>query len=319
MARRLDQRPGRLRADRGTFERGEIAAGARVDFVQAGAGRPSDFFLVNAGHGIDQNEINFNASLAGRYRLTDGVSLSAGVGNVRRTANALERFSDRFPSTRFQIAAEFMGLPTIQRGIQHAGQPERRCYRPRLPVQCRWFPPPHQRLHHGPPRPRPAERLPLSPPRRLRYINGDHATFRGYQLGAEYRGSRWFQFRSRAAKVIADDRELNEPVLGIAPFELYSSVRILEPSGRFWSEYSVRNVWDQQRVSTRRLETPSPGFTTHDLRFGAEVHKKITLHFGLENPWRQTLFRAPELANPFTRQRIPEPGRAVYLSLTTNW
>ena len=303
----------------GAFERGEVAAGARADFVQADAGRPSDFFLANAGQGIGRNETNFNASLAGRYRLTDGVSLSAGVGNVRRTANALERFSDRFPSTRFQIAAEFMGLPAIQPESSTQGNLN-------VDVSVRDF-----RFSAGGflrrindyitvrPDPDLPKRLPLSPPVVFRYINGDHATFRGYQLGAEYRGSRWFQFRSRAAKVIADDRELNEPVLGIAPFEVYSSVRILEPSGRFWSEYSVRNVWDQQRVSIRRLETPSPGFTTHDLRFGAAVHKKITLHFGVENLGDKHYFEHLNSPNPFTRQRIPEPGRAVYLSLTTNW
>ena len=31
-----------------------------------------------------------------------------------RTANVLERHSDRFPSTKFQVAAEFMGTPGIE-------------------------------------------------------------------------------------------------------------------------------------------------------------------------------------------------------------
>ncbi len=302
-----------------TFGRGEISAGVRADFVQADAGRPSDFFLQNAGTALDQTETNLNASLAGRYRLTDGVTVSAGVGNVRRTANALERFSDRFPSTRFQVAAEFMGLPTIQPESSVQGDVN-------LEVAVSDF-----RLSVGGfarrindyitvvPDPDLPKRLPLSPPVVFRYINGDHATFRGYHFGAEYRGSRWFQFRTRGAKVIADDHQLDEPVLGIPPLELNTAVRILQPAGRFWGEYSMRNVWDQQRVSSTRLETPSPGFTLHNVRLGAELHEKITLHFGVENIGDKHYFEHINSLNPFSRQRIPEPGRNVYVGLTTNW
>ena len=49
------------------------------------------------------------------------------------------------------------------------------------------------------------------------------------------------------------------------------------------------------------------------------MHKKINLHFGVENLGDKHYFEHLNSPNPFTRQRIPEPGRAVYLSLTTNW
>ena len=78
------------------------------------AGRPSEFFLGNSGGDLDRSETNANFSLAGRYDLVGGFTLSAGMGRVVRTANALERYSDRFPSTRFQVAAEFMGNPAIR-------------------------------------------------------------------------------------------------------------------------------------------------------------------------------------------------------------
>jgi hypothetical protein len=39
--------------------------------------------------------------------------LSLGVGRAVRTANALERYSDRFPAVKFQNAAEFLGNPAL--------------------------------------------------------------------------------------------------------------------------------------------------------------------------------------------------------------
>lgn len=80
-----------------------------MDFVTSDAGRPSEFFLANAGKEVDRTETNANLSLAGRYDLAGGFTVAAGVGRDVRAASALERFSDRFPRTRFQVAAEFMG------------------------------------------------------------------------------------------------------------------------------------------------------------------------------------------------------------------
>ena len=301
------------------YERGEIDGALRFDFVQADAGRPTEFFLQNAGADLDRKETNANFSLSGRYRVAEGFSLSAGAGRVVRTANSLERFSDRFPSSRFQIAAEFMGSPAIKPEASLQGdihlefvkggfQGNIGGYLRRIDDYIT------VRADPGLPK-----RLPLSPPVVFRYFNGDHAAFRGYEFGLRYRGMRGLELRFQGAKTIADDQALNEPVLGIAPLELDSGLRYTPPSGVFWVDYSLRNVFDQRRISVARQETPSPGFSTHDIRFGVRINQQIDLHGGIENLGDKHHFEHLNSLNPFTRQRIPEPGRSFYVGLATRW
>ncbi len=312
-------------ADVGTYfhigrssDRGEIRAAVRLDLVSSDAGRPSEFFLANAGPEVERKETNANFSLAGRHDLGSGFTIAGGVGRVVRTASALERYSDRFPSTRFQVAAEFMGNPAI---------------RPEASLQAdlniEWkaggF-----RFNAGGymrslgdyitvvPVPGLNKRLPLSPPVVFRYVNGESAFFRGWNLGVRRTTDR-LEFRVQASKTIADDRELVQPVLGIAPMEIDSAVRFVAPGQRVWAEYGMRNVWDQRRVSAARLETPSPGFTLHGMRFGADLWDGTTLHLAIENAGDKYYYEHLNSLNPFTRQRIPEMGRAVTVGFTTTW
>ena len=93
------------------FDRGEIRAAGRLDFVNSDAGRPTEFFLRNASSRLSRKETNASFSVAGRYEFGAGLTLAGGMGRVVRAANSLERYSHRFPSTRFQVAAEFIGHP----------------------------------------------------------------------------------------------------------------------------------------------------------------------------------------------------------------
>ena len=43
----------------------------------------------------------------------EGWNLSLGVGSVVRTADALERYADRFPASKAQTSAEFVGNPNL--------------------------------------------------------------------------------------------------------------------------------------------------------------------------------------------------------------
>ena len=301
-----------------SFRRGEVGAAARVDFVGSDAGRPSEYFRENAGADVERSETNSNFSLAARYDLGAGLTLAGGAGRVVRTASALERYSDRFPSTRFQIAAEFMGEPGLRPEASLQGD-----------LNLEWkagsF-----RFHAGgfvrsladyitvAPAPELSKRLPLSPPVVFRYVNGEGAMFRGWNLGFRRAGER-FEIRAQASKTLADDRELDQPVLGIAPMEIDSAVRFLPLGRRFWAEYGLRSAWDQKRVSAARLETPSPGFTLHAARFGADLWQGSTLHVGLENAGDKLYAEHLNSLNPFARRRVPEPGRAVTVAFVTAW
>lgn len=301
-----------------SFDRGEVRGTVRLDSVASAAGFPSDYFRAHSGNDLERRETNASASLAGRMDLGGGLAVAGGFGRVVRTANALERYADRFPSTRFQVAAEFMGDPAIRPESSVQGD-----------LSLAWtrgaF-----RFHAGGfvrrigdyitvmADPALNKRLPLSPPTVFRYINGESALFRGWHFGLNRVADR-VELRVQAAKTIADDRELMQPVLGIPPLEVSSTIRFLTRDRRFYGQYGMRNVWDQRRVSGARLETPSPGFTLHGFRFGANLWTGATMYLGLENAGNRHYYEHLNSLNPFTRQRVPEPGRAVTLGFSTTW
>ncbi len=241
------------------YDRGEISSSLRLDLVQADAGRPSDFFLDNTQGALDQSEANVSFSVGGNYSLAGGVSVGGGFGRVVRTANGLERYSDRFPSTKFQVAAEFLGDPALAPEASWQGDLNLQISRGDLSLQGGVF---YRRLTNYItvfPDPDVPKRLPLSPPLVYRYLNGDHATFRGFQFGAFYRLFSLAEWKLQGAKTIADDIEesngaigFNEPVIGIPPFEVSSALRLNDPKFRFWGEYEVRIVASQQRVAASR-------------------------------------------------------------------
>lgn len=308
------------------WESGEVSAAVRFDFVQADAGRPTEFFLANTSGEVDRSETNVSFSLAGRRRIGDGLSVGGGFGRVVRTANALERYSDRFPSTKFQNAAEFLGAPDIRPEASYQGDLNLQYRTGAFSLQgggfYRWI---YDAISVAPD-PSVPRRLPLSPPVAFRYVNADKAVFRGYYFGARYWLSRLLELRVRGSKTIADEIAedvpligRNEPVLGIPPLEVTASARLYDPTGRIWAEYSARNAWDQRRVAASRLESRSPGFSVHAFRVGVTLPGESTLHAGVENLGDRYYFEHLNSLNPFQGARLPEPGRNFFASLTTRW
>jgi iron complex outermembrane receptor protein len=300
------------------FSRGGVFAAVRVDRERSDAGHPSEFFLANAGSQLDVGRTSPSFSFAGRYDLTGGLTLAGGVGRVRRPATSLERYSDRFPSTRFQVAAEFMGDPLI---------------RPEASLQTdlglQWKVGAFRFDAGGFVRslsdyitvaadPSLPKRLPLSPPVVFRYVNGASALFRGWNLGARWITDR-LQVKLQASKILADDHELSEPVLGIPPLEFDASLRYVAPKHRWWAEFGTRNVWDQQRVSAARLETQSPGFTLHRFRLGVDLWQGASWYASATNVGDKFYSEHLNSLNPFTRERVPEMGRALTTGLTMSW
>ncbi|MBI1353144.1 MAG: TonB-dependent receptor [Acidobacteria bacterium] len=309
-----------------TYERGEISGAIRMDTVQADANRASDFFLANTTGSLKQNEVNLSFSTAGRFKLANGLSLGGGFGRVVRTANGLERYADRFPSAKFQVSAEFLGDPAIQPETAYQGDLNLEARIGGLRLSGGGF---YRRIDDYisvQPDPSLPKRLPLSPPTVYRYVNGDHATFRGFQFGAGYWLARLVELKVQGQKTLADEINqdlpaigFNEPVIGIAPLEITSAARVYEPGGRFWVEYAARAVFAQHRAAYARLETPSPGFTVHDVRIGADLPWQVTLNAGVENLGDKFYFEHLNSLNPFSGQRIPEPGRNVYVGMTKTW
>ena len=307
-----------LQADR-DIKRGGVWAAVRLDSERSDAGRPSEFYRQNVGGGsLRASRSSPSFSVAARRDLAAGLTLAGGFGRVARMPNALERYSDRFPSTRFQVAAEFMGDPGIRPETSIQGDVSLQWKVGRLRLDASGFVRSLADYITVMPDARLPRRLPLSPPVVFRYVNGDGASFRGWNLGARWIADR-VELKVSASKVLADDRELKEPVLGIAPMEVSASTRFVPAGRRFWAEFGARHVWDQRRVAATRFENRSPPFSLFSARVGATLGQGALAYFGATNLGNVRYAEHMNSLNPFTGGRVPEMGRALTAGLALTW
>ncbi len=117
---------------------------------------------------------------------------------------------------------------------------------------------------------------------RDRTRNGDFATLEGSNGNASRKV--FGAIRGAASNIIGAD---SEPLPGVSPFESRAGLRWKDTSrAKRWSvELSARMVDQQTRIASSLLETPTPGFTTWDLRtvFRPAFADALTMTMGIEN------------------------------------
>ena len=308
------------------WERGTVAATLRLDTVQAKARTPSEFFLAHTSGPLYTSEVYPSFSALASYRLFEGTTVSAGFGRAVRTGSVLERYSDRFPSTLFQTAAEFLGDPAIRPEASYQGNVGLQVQLSHVALNGGLF---YRRLENFitvAPDPGIPKELPLSPNGVFRYLNGDYADFRGFNYSARIQILPSLELRTQGAYTLADEISatipaigVDQPVFGIPPLNLRHSLRYSPGNGRLWAEFSVRNALAQRRVSYTRFEQPTPGFTIYDVEGNFSVRSNLALFAGVENISDKFYYEHLNSFNPFTGQPVSEPGRNVFVGLTYNF
>ena len=294
-------------------ERYQLGATVRVDQVEASAGTLSDFFLANTIGDPNQDETHLSAAFSSLFQLTPEWTLTFGVGRAVRTATVLERYSDRFPSTRFQIAAEFMGNPRLdpEESLEWNVGTQRRWGGVYLEAAAFYRQIDNYiTVEADADLPR---RLPLSPPVAFRYINGSEATFWGGELSLNHRVDERLSWRGTLAYVRADDALFDEPALGIAPLRGEVGVRYRFPRQRLWVDAEVEFADRQSRVAQSRFEQETPGYAIYNLASEFEVSSRWILRGWVENLTDRAYAQHLNAPNPFSGVRILEPGRQVRL------
>ncbi|MEM1179098.1 MAG: TonB-dependent receptor [Acidobacteriota bacterium] len=290
--------------------RTRLGATLRLDAVDAEAGEVSEFFRANVNGDLDQSETHVSAAVSAAVELNERWTLETGVGRAVRTATALERYSDRFPATKFQIAAEFLGNPELDPETSHELNLGLHRRGSKLSAAVEGFYRQIDDYITVTPDPSLPKRLPLSPPTVFRYVNGDRATYYGAELRIDHRAHDRFTWRADLTWVRATDDELDEPVLGITPLRLRAAGRFEAVRDRLFLDAGVTIIDDQDRVATSRFEQPTDGATLVD--FGVELELgDFTLDVDVLNVTDETYANPLNAPNPFTRQRVNEIGRSV--------
>ncbi|MEJ2152485.1 MAG: TonB-dependent receptor [Gemmatimonadota bacterium] len=286
----------------------------RLDFVQADGEEVSEFFRENIGDDLNSDETNLSGAFTAGLGLDDNWSLSLGVGSAVRTADALERFSDRFPSARAQTAAEFVGDPALdpERSTQFDVWLEGTY--PRVSVQVNGFGRWVDDYITIEPTDLP-KRLPLSPNTVFRYINGE-ATFYGLEASLALAVARDWVVKATTDYLWGEDDTVNEPALGVTPFGGTLALRYEHPSELFYAEGMVRARDQQDRVADLRNESRTPGYAIFDLKGGVTVREGLAIGIGIDNLGDREYSNHLNSRNPFTGDPVPEPGRMAYVDVT---
>lgn len=318
--------PDAVITDAGLFASGEVPFGQtdvtgtlRLDWVSASIdeNRISEAFLTNASATRDDlstTESNVSAAVSVSHPVSLRWRASAGVGTAVRTADALERYADRFPASKAQTSAEFQGNPFLnpERSLQADVWLEGSY--PRVDIKLSAFARQMEdyitlEATDIPPL------LPLSPPTVYRYVNGE-AMFYGVEADVLVRiGGPYLVFRTSGSYLWGEDTALDEPAFGVAPLAVDLGLRINAPFDLFFIDTNVRIVSEQDRVAATRGEIATDGYVVADLHYGMRLPRSLSLQLGVDNLGNATYVNHLNASDPFSDTPIPEPGRVFFVRI----
>ena len=289
----------------------------RVDRVEADADSASVFFEENASSDLASSETNLSGALTLSLPVTSRWSVSGGLGTVVRTADANERFSDRSPSKRAQIGAEFLGDPGIrpERSTQVDLWLDARYTRWAGSLNVFW-----QRIDDAitiEPTDLP-RRSAMSAPTVFRYVNGD-MRYRGAEATGRVALTDAVSLSASTAYLWAEDVTLDEPALGVSPWRGDLGVRWEPVADGAFVQLTGRFVADQERVSSTRGELATAGYETMDVHAGLPLPGGVTARVGVDNVFDRAYANHLNARNPFTGLTVPEPGRVLFARLSVRF
>ncbi len=301
-----------LRAARAFSGIADLSGTLRLDLVDARADTASQWFLENVSTELDGTETNLSGALTLGIHVSSNWNVFVGAGSAVRTADATERYSDRFPASKAQMPAEFVGNPALKperstqfdvglEGSLSSVWVQANVFGRKIDDYVTLTPTAFEK------------KLPISPDVVYQYVNGD-ARFWGIEAAAAVGVARDWTVKARTDYLWGEDETLDEPALGVIPWRGQVGLRYEEVGQRFYGEATVDLVDSQDRVATSRGETPTDGYVTGDLRFGLRLHRQLLLRFGVQNVGDKFFVNHLNSKNPFTGNQIPEPGRILYFS-----
>jgi len=317
-------------SDIGLFLRGTkewhrviISAATRLDLVTADAASASVFFLQNAAKNVlnpdrlDRNESNLSLSTSLSFPLSRAWTVSTGLGSIIRTANAFERYADRFPSSRSFRTVEVLGRPdqepvrATEVDLSVAGR------YPNVRVDAHAFSRPVSDYTTFLPTDLPSRD---STDRVFRYRNGE-GRFRGAEAAAEVDVPGLpVTVRASGSYLWGKDVTLDEPAFGVSPARANIGFRYRD--SRFLGGATVRLSGRQNRVSIFRDEPPTRGYATADVFAGIRVERNdhaATVSLGIDNVLDRFYTVHTSALDAVTQVQLSEPGRSFYVRARFDW
>lgn len=287
-----------------------ISGTVRGDAISSLADTISQFFAENVSDNLDEDHFVMSGALTFSAKPSRHWNLSAGVGTVARAADASELYSDRFPASKAQTSAEFVGNPQLKPERSYQADIWANAIYSKFSLSANLF---ARRLHNYitiVPTDLP-KNLPLSPSTVYAYRNGK-ADFYGFEFSGSYKIMEQLILSQGASYLWGEDLTQDEPVLGISPFRTDTRLRYQIDRHNFFAEGSFHTSATQDRVAASRGETPTSGYYTLGLKTGISLSQGFSLQVGVDNLTDVQYVNHLNSKNPYTKMPIPEPGRVFY-------
>jgi|GEM_PF-3037925 len=298
-----------------------LTAGGRVDFVNAEAkavgttekGYFETYYGAGTANNLDKSETNAGGFLKADYNVVKGINLYAGVGRGVRTADPRERFRVLLPipGGKWDIGnPNLKPEASLQYEVGHRGKIGRFDYN--LSVF-------HNSINNYITQFDTGKTFSSQPV--MGYKNVD-AKLYGGELSAGYLITENISLLGATSYTYGKNKTENKPLPEIMPLQGKLGVRYDEAARKYWGELMGRFVASQHRYDPVIDPGKTNGFSTFDARFGWKLKKDILLTGGVENLFDKHYYEHASKTFAFnqdgyrTNDRIPEPGRNIYLNLT---
>jgi len=292
----------------------EFTVGARIDAVEADAKTPDPEALEFWGRkDLREKETNWAGNIGLSYNPLKTLEFFGAVGRGVRSADATERYSFFFPSSRFADNFDYIGDPGLEPEESLELDVGARASGEKASAEITLFYALIDDYIIG-------EVIPDLKPRTpgalgvKQYSNTD-AIIQGVECWGEYHLLEEFLLKGSLAYTRGKDKQSGRPLPYMPPLEGKVALRYETAWLGFWSELGGRLAKRKERVAPEFGEEKTPGFATFSITGGINPYPGYTLLLGVENIFDKYYSEHLNARNPITGERVPEPGRNVYVVL----
>lgn len=314
------------------FGSATLTAGARVDFVQAKAdavgpaeqGYFDTYYGAGTAANLDKSETNAGGFLKGVWAMTDTVDVYAAAGRGVRTADPRERFRVLMPihGMKWDI-----GNPNLEpeKSLEYEVGSKARfgtffynfsLFANNVKDYITQF---NTGLTFDPDGAGPMPAQPV-----MGYKNVDGQLYGG-ELAMGVQATESISLLASASYTRGENETESKPLPEVMPLQGKAGVRYDAVSGKFWGEIMGNAAARQHRYDPVVDSGKTAGYATADVRMGWKPKERVLLTAGVENLFDRYYTAATSKNFSFnqdgykTSDRIPEPGRNVYLNLTVDF
>ncbi len=306
------------------FGRFAVEAGARVDMVTAQARAvgvvESDYFKNYNGPVASSNlkisELNVTGFFRGTYSPGDDISVFAGIARGMRTADPRERFRVLLPlpGGRWDIGNPNLH-PEASAQLEIGSKGRISAFRYSLSL-----------FYHS------IDNYIAQRSTDMRFMGQPVMGYRNVRAmlsGGELSGGIYvtpnISLFGSTSYTWGENKDEDKPLPEINPWQGRIGIRYDESSGAFWVEFLGQFAARQPRFDPVVDPASTPRYLTFDARGGWRLTGSVLITAGIENLFDRSYYLHTSKTFAFnqdgyiTNERLPEPGRNVYVNLAVRF